>query len=723
MVARPRLTPSTLTPSTVRQGSGPAPLRTDIQALRALAVSLVVLTHLWPGAIPGGYVGVDVFFVISGYLISAHLLKELRSTGRVRLGRFYARRVRRLIPAALTVLLVSTLAVWWLMPTATWGLTVREVAASALYFENWLLGFNSVDYFASTNSATVAQHYWSLSVEEQFYLVWPLLLWGAYVFARRRRPAAPRRIALVVCAVGLASLGYSIYLTAVSQSFAYFATPVRVWEFAAGTLIVVASRNILLPSLMRNLLSVGGFLAIAVTAMTFGETTAFPGATALLPVLGTVAVIISGTHAERSLRPTGHTDAVAGDAPPLWHDRLTTLRPVQLLGTISYGTYLWHWPPIVIAPFVLGHPLSLLNKVLILGGTLGAAWLSRRFIEEPAQRWRWTATSTSRTFGMMAAATTVVVAVTALQWNSYDSTVRADVARVAEAQEEPCFGPSALDPDNDCTREEMYGPPISEIPIEYTSSAPECAGQSSDLMADTTRTTTYCDFSDGDPEAVRVWLVGDSHAQQWAPAMFEMGRSRGWHLTVSYLGACPMADFESYVGYGTDTISSADEQRCKDYVRDVGDAIVEDRPSYVVTTFFARAESIDDGTGQDQLAQYSRALTSLWERWTQAGATVVVPADPPLNIGVRPVDCVALNPEDPRACARPRGEASPPDPLALAAQGAPDPRVRLADLTRYFCDDELCYAVVGTVLVYYDVNHLNRVFTLGLVPYLEPHFG
>jgi len=155
-------------------GSGSAQVRTDIQALRALAVALVVLTHLWPEQVPGGYVGVDVFFVISGYLISAQLLRELNGTGRVRLGRFYARRVRRLIPAALFVLLLSGLAVWSLMPATAWNLTVKEVLASAFYVENWILGFSSLDYFASTNSATVAQHYWSLSVEEQFYLIWPL---------------------------------------------------------------------------------------------------------------------------------------------------------------------------------------------------------------------------------------------------------------------------------------------------------------------------------------------------------------------------------------------------------------------------------------------------------------------------------------------------------------------------------------------------------------------
>lgn len=680
-------------------------VRTDIQGLRALAVSLVVLTHLWPRQVPGGYAGVDVFFVISGYLISAHLLRELDSTGRVRLGRFYARRVRRLIPAALTVLLLSALAVWWLMPVAAWGLAVKEVVASALYVENWVLGLNSVDYFASTNSATVAQHYWSLSVEEQFYLLWPLLLWGCYLLARRRQPMSPRRFSLVIAVVAAASLGYSVYLTAVSQSFAYFATPVRVWEFAAGTLIAVAGRRIVLPGPVRNVLSLGGFAAIVVTAVTFDDTTSFPGWTALLPVLGTVAVIVSGENASR-----------------LWHDRVTAIQPVQTLGNVSYSMYLWHWPPIVILPFVLAHPLTGLDSVLILAGTVIAAWLSRRYIEIPAQRWRWTALSTRRTFAVMAAAMTLLLAASAVQWGSYQNALAMDRERVVSAQQRPCFGPGALDPDHECTQDEKFGPPISSVPVEYSSSAPECDPQSSDLMAGDAKTTTHCDFSGGDPSAERVWLIGDSHAQQWGPAMFDLARTHRWQLTVSYLGACPMANFGRLISYGTDVITAEHERDCINFVRDVSHAIVDDRPSYVVTSFFARAELIDDGTGDGQMSQYSNGLRSLWERWTAIGTKVVVLADPPLNVTVRPLDCVALNPNDALQCARPRALATPPDPLVMAAQGLADPLVHLVDLTRFFCDDELCYAVVGGVLVY-DNNHLNRVFTVGLVPYLEPEFG
>ena len=228
-------------------GGTPAAPRTDVQALRAIAVGAVVLNHLWPNRLPGGYVGVDVFFVISGFLITSHLLKELLSTGRVRLATFYARRVRRLLPAALLVLAVSAVAVWAFLPYTAWSRSAQEIAASAFYVENWALAARSVNYSALNDDATVAQHYWSLSVEEQFYLFWPLLLLGLYLVAVRggRAAARPRRaVAAGVLAVGALSLVLSVVMTVRSPSEAYFVTPVRFWEFALGGLLALGATRV-----------------------------------------------------------------------------------------------------------------------------------------------------------------------------------------------------------------------------------------------------------------------------------------------------------------------------------------------------------------------------------------------------------------------------------------------------------------------------------------------
>ncbi|BDZ62822.1 hypothetical protein GCM10025873_26130 [Demequina sediminis] len=213
--------------------------RPDIQALRALAVTLVVVYHLWPTRLTGGYVGVDVFFVISGYLITSHMWREAVETGGIRLGRFWARRARRLLPSALTVLLVTAVASIWLLPAATVGSSLKEILASVFYGENWFLAASSVDYQAAESAASPVRHYWSLSVEEQFYVMLPLLLVGAIWFARRARLPHRRVVMGVIVSAALASFGYGLWLTAVSPA-AYFSTFTRLWEFAFGAVVAIA---------------------------------------------------------------------------------------------------------------------------------------------------------------------------------------------------------------------------------------------------------------------------------------------------------------------------------------------------------------------------------------------------------------------------------------------------------------------------------------------------
>lgn len=325
--------------------------RTDIQALRALAIAVVVLNHLWPTRLTGGYVGVDVFFVISGYLITAHLLGELARTGSIRLGRFYARRIRRLLPAALFVLAVSAVLVAIFLPYPRWLRNAAEIAASAAYVENWALAALSVDYSAANAAASVAQHYWSLSVEEQFYILWPLLILAAALGARAflRSVNAGRTLVIFVSLVAGASLAASVLFTAAAPSAAYFATFTRAWEFGVGALIALAPATWRLRRRIANVLAIAGFIAILWSAFVYDDSTAFPGSAALIPVLGTAAIIAAGTRND-----------------DLWHSAITARRPIQWLGNVSYSLYLWHWPLIVLAPFALRTESSFGMRVGVL---------------------------------------------------------------------------------------------------------------------------------------------------------------------------------------------------------------------------------------------------------------------------------------------------------------------------------------------------------------------
>ena len=277
-------------------------LRGDIQALRALAVLMVVGVHLWPSRLKGGFVGVDIFFVISGFLITSHLLRELDATGSISLGRFYARRVRRLLPAAYLVILVSAAGVVLLMPWDLWGRNFTELAASVGYVQNLWLTAQSVDYHAQGQAATVAQHYWSLSVEEQFYLVWPAVLLALrHLFGRRRYAQGGgdtfrRFLVLGSVVIVLVSFGFSLWFTGFSPRQAYFFTPVRFWEFMTGGFLAVLSPWIsrVLGGATAFVLAVAAWAGLVVSGFVVDPAKPFPGWWAVLPVVSTASVIAAG---------------------------------------------------------------------------------------------------------------------------------------------------------------------------------------------------------------------------------------------------------------------------------------------------------------------------------------------------------------------------------------------------------------------------------------------
>ncbi|PCE14946.1 hypothetical protein AUC47_02055 [Microbacterium sp. SZ1] len=681
--------------------------RTDIQALRAVAIGLVVLNHLWPLRLTGGYVGVDVFFVISGFLITGHLTGEIARTGGVRLGAFYARRIRRLLPAAFLVLIVSLVLAAAFLPYPRWGRNAWEIVASAGYVENWFLAAMSVNYSALNDAASLVQHYWSLSVEEQFYIVWPVLLLVAVLIARRapsltRRGARSRAataISIVVIIVGGLSLASSVVYTHLAPSQAYFATFTRGWEFAAGAAIALLGPKIPLHRLAANVLSLVGFGLIAYAALTFDHTTSFPGYAALAPVLGTALVILAGNH---------HA--------ALWHARITALRPVQWVGGVSYSLYLWHWPLIVVAPFALATEASTLSKFAVLGIALMLAALTKGFVEDAGQRWSYWKGSTARSLALMIAGMLTIGALVAglLVW--YNARVEAD-RPPDEVVALSCEGPLALAPGADC--DDPFGAADYSVMTDrnlYSYTPPECGAFLPILEYGEKKTTVECDFSGGAEDPTRVWLVGDSHAQQWQGAIFDIAREREWIVTTSYFGGCPVADV-AFVGF-RGAWAPADARLCEEWSHDLSETIIDESPDLVVTAMASRQQTADDGSGTPPDEQMKRGLSSYWRSWASVGTRVLAVADPPWNGEVRSPDCVLLNAEDPLVCARPRAEAQPPDPVVAAAADSASPLIASVDLTTSFCDDASCYAVVGGVPVYYDADHLNLEYVRMLKPRL-----
>jgi peptidoglycan/LPS O-acetylase OafA/YrhL len=701
----------------IRSDGTPAPVvptkapRKDIQALRALAVTFVVLNHAAPDLLPGGYVGVDIFFVISGYLITKHLLGELSATGRLRLGAFYARRAVRLLPAALTVSAVSLILAWMTLPYPRWVGIAQETLAANLYVENWVLALKSVDYSAQTESASPLQHYWSLSVEEQFYLVWPILLIVVFTLAARHRMRNRALFTLALGTVFVLSLAFCIHLTFTSRSAAYFVTPARAWEFSAGALVAVRALRherdltITLTPAVAGTAQVLGYGLILVSAVSFTEQTMFPGYLALVPVLGTVLVIAAGPR-----HPAWSPNAALG------------ARPVQFIGDISYSLYLWHWPALLLVPVLMNRDLQPVDTVILLAGTVLLAFASKKLIEDPAR------TGLLRRFGPRSCGMLLLGVMLAVILTAITMTVSASAAddRQRQALEAisggPCFGARSLS-NPDCS--DPFGAPgLAQVGPDEAPwfDGAECSVAEDPIEVSGGTRLSTCDFSGGADPAAEVWLVGDSHAEQWKTALYGLGRESSWRLQESLVGGCPYVGVRhtEFDGRSTDKGS---QDACLAWSEQVSDRILAGKPDMVFLAAFGARETLDDGSGRDQESQYRDAFAERVGSWADAGITVYVLRDTPLTLGRAGPDCLALNMSAPLECSIPAAEAVAVDPLAEAAATLDSPKVKVLDLQDHFCPGDRCYSAIGGVHVFFDTNHITSTYMRSLTPVLAERFA
>ena len=689
--------------------------RPEIQGLRAVAVLLVIAYHLYPDRVTGGYVGVDVFFVLSGFLITAHLLREAASTGHLSLTRFWARRIRRLLPASLLVLAVCAVMTWVWVPRTMWDQTLRQIAASALYVENWALASDAVDYSAIGNEPTLVQHYWSLSVEEQFYVVWPLLMIAALVLVRRTGASLRAVLAVGFGAVVLASFVYSVTTTADDAARAYFVTPTRAWEFGLGALVGLLGtatdawwRG---REPVRVVVGWVGLGAVVAAGLTLSDETPFPGWIAALPVLGTAAVIVAGAGTSAG------TSRVAVDRPLSW-------RPATFVGDISYAMYLWHWPLVVVLPFITGVDLRQRDKITILVATVLLAWACTRWVEDPVRTSRFLVDVPWRGFALGAAGMVVVVAATSVLQADLDRDVSAgeaatsQVMRQAMAGSVVCVGPAVLDAD----MRDRCGPVGGDSKLV---AEPAAVIKQNDVPAngcmtlpDVVRTKSCTLGAQTDPERT-VAVVGDSHATHWFNALDELGETRGWQVRTFTRTGCPFSAARAVRrDWPKDRYARCERGNAAVVRRIAADPDIDT----VFVSVDATSYTWKQAGGTDLADPATDGFRSVWRRLTEAGKQVVVIRDVPevLNHAIVP-DCVARRPGHREECANPRGQAVAPDVEAEAVDGAPD-GVHLIDLTDRFCDDELCYAVIGDVIVYRDYGHLSDEYSTLLGPYLGRAF-
>ncbi|MFI5626332.1 acyltransferase family protein [Nocardioides sp. NPDC051685] len=683
----------------VRTASAPAregAFRPDIQALRAIAVLSVFAYHLAPGRLSGGYIGVDVFFVISGFLIGSHLLRELETTGRIRLGAFWARRAKRLLPASLLVLLVSAVATFIWVPRSLWSQFLTEVAASSLYVENWRLAWASVDYLAADNKPSAVQHFWSLSVEEQFYLFTPLLLLfvmllsravgrGSYVTTRR---LAGSLFALTVCA----SFTYGIWLTANTPE-AYFSTFTRAWEFAVGVLIgflpMITSRT------ARALGVALGLALIAAAATLYTSATPFPGVAALVPVGGAALAIWLGRGTFLA--------------------RVGASRPVSIVGDTSYAIYLWHWPLIILVPYVTGAPLDVETKLLILGVTFPLAWLS-------TTQWENRVRFSARLLGgrspvsvglWSAAAMAVILAVaaTGLAAQMISAAESERKANALLARNLPCLGAAEL-ADPTCENPDLEGvlvPNPADLATDQANRG-ECWSSS----AATTGDVVMCQLGPKTGYSRRLLAVGDSHNDQLVGAYEDIAHEFGWRIDVAGRVGCYWTESDLQKN------STADHRMCQEWRRGIT-AYVENADDLDAILTSKARYSAPIVAGDDVTTSMDATADGLARAWAHRPTPRKVPViaiedNPAMPEGT--MACVEAQRLDAAsACAQHRRKVLPPSGLAEAV--AIDPNAVLLDLTDLYCEPTFCRPVVGHVIVYRDDGeHLTLTYTRTLAPYL-----
>jgi peptidoglycan/LPS O-acetylase OafA/YrhL len=650
----------------------PAEFRPEIQGLRAVGALLVATFHIWVGRVSGG---VDVFFVISGYLILGSLLKEGARTGRIDLVGFAYRLTKRLLPAALFVILIVMIAAFFWLPHIRWDPVIKGAVASALYLENWHLIHQAVDYLARDELPSPFQHYWAIAIQGQFYVVFgiALAIWLLLARVVLRRSVG---LALPIAIIFVGSLAYSIWLTRVDQTTAYFSTFTRLWEFALGGLLAAFLPRVTLTLPMRLILGWIGFIAVLTCGAVLQVATVFPGYAALWPTLGACCVIAAG-----------RTDS------PIAADRILASRPLAYIGDISYSLYLWHWP-VLIFYRALFHQTEagVLDGIAILALAILLSAATQHFIEQPfirldrktANPWPWLGT---------AAAGAAAVLLPAGGWYGYVAKIKHDeLAAPLDLKANPgalAFGGPAT----------LVGAPIRPSPLAARNDKPVSYDDDCHQSLSSKRAVA-CVY--GDPKAeTSIAIVGGSHSLMWLPAFQDIAARDDLKIITITKSSCR---FSSWYEGGTVEFKEA----CANWNQQAMAKVLELKPDAIFTTATA-------GVGPEE--RIPEGYADRWKALGEAGIQVLAMRDTPW-FQSDSAECVETEGADSDLCKRPRAQLlTTPNPIETA--GALPPNVHYIDLTRFFCNDEICPPVAGNVLIYADLNHITATYARTLSGPLE----
>ncbi|OHV39863.1 MULTISPECIES: acyltransferase family protein [Pseudofrankia] len=667
----------------------PRRFRPDIQGLRTIAIVTVALYHAGVPFLAGGYIGVDVFFVISGFLITRQLVAEAAANGRVSLVRFYAARFRRLLPPAAVVVAASVVVAHYVLPYQQMKSLMTDVRYAAFYGVNYHFAHEGVRYQNASEPPSAIQHFWSLAVEEQFYAVWPVLILLCCLLGRHR--LRYRLVISAIAAITVATLAYSVAISAGQAPLAYFSLQTRAWELGFGALVALtADQWARLSSGICQILGWVGLGAVLAAAVLYDEHTVYPGVAAVVPVAGAAMLIGAGM---------------------LRHDRTPETflleRPsMQYAGKVSYAWYLWHWPMLILLPAWVGHPLSVWEQVEIVCLAFWFAVLTY-FLEDAARRarrtafgWIWAGALLSTFVALcsvvgtftLPSLTTSGVARTALALNAPDVTaVQAALVRSIPIEKLP----------------RNLTPPLAEAPQDAPPGWRTCG------FADLNQTEIRpCIAGDASADKVAV-VLGDSHAHQWMTALDQEAKRTGWKLVEITKGACPIANVQFF-----QNDLKREYRECDVFRRWAAAEVARLQPDLVIAS-------------QSNIAPWDNITDEEWARRSVAAlvelagstASIAYIGDTPTFL-TDPVTCLQRNLNEAQRCLVPRADAFGhfPDRYFVIADAMRRAGIGFIDSLPFFCTPQLCPSAVDNMAVYRDQGHITDTYATWLAPMLEPIF-
>jgi peptidoglycan/LPS O-acetylase OafA/YrhL len=696
--------------------------RPDVEGLRALTLFAILAFHADVPGLGGGFIGPDVFFVISGFVITGQLWREVSTTGTLELRKFYGSRARRLLPVSATVGVVTVIASAVLLPLLQARSVIYDAIACALYVPNFWFIAQGVHYFGGHLPPSPFQHYWTLGVEEQFYLLWPPLIIGTAWLTRRMRrrtdadtPLSKRPYMVVLVLVAAVSFALSLVTTYVMPAVAYFSLPTRAWDFPLGALVALTVGQ--WRRLPPRVAAITGWTGLGLILLACNQLTAdtpYPGTAALFPVLGSVLVIGAGCA-----------------LPTKGCGRILSVAPMREIGRLSYSWYLWHWPVLVLTPVLLGHPLGLVGRLAAVLVSGGLGMLTLRFIENPLRFAAPLRRSPLRSLVVGAAATAIAacVGVALLFWvpppighgapgapltitaapvptgdnmDTYDAAVRqafGQVQAAVAASADLNAVPSNLQPPlagaSKETKAMLFNGCLRE---PFQSGQPECAA------GDTASKTT-------------VALVGDSHAAMWNPAFQQIAAQRHWRLEMLAKGACPLLDLP----IANELFSGLVErvEHCEQWRGQVIARLRAEHPRLIVLGLWRGYGAGNSNGWMFGFNSYDRAwidnLTRLVQQLRGTGATVLVLGPTPDPHMSAPI-CLSGHLDDATACSRPRSTGVNPSGIAAESAATKAGGGQYTNLTELFCTINRCPVIVGNTLVYIDESHLTLEYSRLLAP-------